>query len=43
MPIPLLEGFIPIDFMVQGRPGGVAVYPRIHSSDDKNEDAELYR
>jgi hypothetical protein len=43
IPMPLLEGFIPIDFMVQGRPGGVAVYPRIHSAETKNEDAELYR
>jgi hypothetical protein len=43
MPIPLLQGFIPIDFMVQGRPGGVSIYPRIHSVDDKNEDSELYR
>ena len=43
LPIPLLQGFIPVDFMVQGRPGGVAVYPRIHTAVDKNEDPELYR
>jgi hypothetical protein len=43
LPIPLLQGFIPVDFMVQGRPGGVAVYPRIHTAEDKNEDPELYR
>jgi len=42
-PIPLLEGFIPVDFMVQGKPGGVAVYPRIRTGVDKNEDPELYR
>ena len=43
LPIPLLQGFIPVDFMVQGRPGGVAVYPKIHTAEDKNEDPELYR
>ena len=43
LPIPLLEGFIPVDFMIQGRPGGVSVYPRIHGSADKGEDPELYR
>jgi hypothetical protein len=43
LPIPLLEGFIPVDFMVQGRPGGVSVYPRIHMDGDKGEDPELYR
>lgn len=42
-PIPLLEGFIPLDFMIQGRPGGVSVYPRIHSTADKGDDPELYR
>jgi hypothetical protein len=29
--------------MVQGRPGGVAIYPRIRTGQDKNEDPELYR
>jgi hypothetical protein len=43
LPIPLLEGFIPVDFMVQGRPGGVSVYPRIHMDGDQGEDPELYR
>jgi hypothetical protein len=43
LPIPLLQGFIPVDFMVQGRPGGVSVYPRIRTGEDKNEDPELYR
>ena len=43
LPIPLLQGFIPVDFMVQGRPGGVAVYPRIRIGEDRNEDPELYR
>ncbi|MGH7824177.1 MAG: tetratricopeptide repeat protein, partial [Candidatus Binatia bacterium] len=27
LPIPLLQGFVPVDFMVQGRPGGFSVYP----------------
>ncbi len=43
LPIPLLQGFIPVDFMVQGRPGGISVYPRIHMIGDKGEDPELYR
>jgi hypothetical protein len=43
LPIPLLQGFIPVDFMVQGKPGGVAVYPRIRTGEDKSEDPELYR
>ncbi len=43
MPIPLLEGFIPVDFMVQGRPGGVSLYPRIRTSGDAGVDPELYR
>ena len=43
LPIPLLQGFVPVDFMVQGRPGGVSVYPRIRTGESKNEDPELYR
>ncbi len=43
LPIPLLEGFIPVDFMVQGRPGGFSVYPRIHTRGDKGADPELYK
>jgi hypothetical protein len=43
LPIPLLEGFIPIDFMVQGRPGGFSVYPKIHTRGDKGADPELYK
>jgi hypothetical protein len=44
LPLPLLQGFIPVDFMVQGRPGGgFSVYPRIHTGQDKSEDPELYR
>jgi hypothetical protein len=39
----LLQGFMPVDFMVQGRPGGVSVYPRIHMRDDSGEDRELYK
>jgi hypothetical protein len=43
LPIPLLQGFIPVDFMVQGRPGGLSVYPKIHMRDDSGEDRELYK
>jgi hypothetical protein len=43
MPIPLLEGFIPVDFMIQGRPGGVSLYPRIRTGADTGADPELYR
>ena len=43
LPIPLLEGFIPVDFMIQGRPGGVSLYPRIHTGNVSGADPELYR
>ena len=43
LPIPLLQGFIPVDFMVQGRPGRFSLSPKIHLSKDKGEDPELYR
>jgi hypothetical protein len=43
LPIPLLEGFIPVDFMIQGRPGGVSLYPRIRTGGDSGADPELYR
>jgi len=43
IPIPLLQGFIPVDFMVQGRPGGISVSPRIRTGVDKGSDPELYR
>jgi hypothetical protein len=43
LPIPLLEGFIPVDFMVQGRPGGISLYPHIRTSGDTGADPELYR
>ena len=43
LPIPLLEGFIPVDFMVQGRPGGFSVYPKIQTRVDKGADPELYK
>jgi hypothetical protein len=38
-----LEGFIPVDFMIQGRPGGVSLYPRIHTGAVSGADPELYR
>ena len=43
IPIPLLQGFIPVDFMIQGRPGGISVYPRIRTGVDTGSDPELYR
>jgi hypothetical protein len=43
MPIPLLDGFIPVDFMVQGRPGGISLYPKIRTGADTGSDPELYR
>jgi hypothetical protein len=43
MPIPLLEGFIPVDFMIQGRPGGVSLYPKLRTGADSGADPELYR
>jgi hypothetical protein len=43
LPIPLLQGFIPVDFLLQGRPGGFSVFPKIHTTEDKSEDQELYR
>jgi hypothetical protein len=43
LPIPLLEGFIPVDFMVHGRPGGFSVYPKIQTRADKGADPELYK
>ena len=43
LPIPLLEGFIPVDFMIQGRPGGVSLFPRIRTGADTGADPELYR
>jgi tetratricopeptide (TPR) repeat protein len=43
LPIPLLKDFIPVDFMIHGRPGGFSVYPRIHAGKASGEDPELYR
>jgi hypothetical protein len=43
LPMPLLEGFIPVDFMIQARPGGVSLYPRIHTGATSGADPELYR
>ena len=42
-PIPLLQGFVPVDFMVHGRPGGISVFPRIRTGVDRGSDPELYR
>jgi hypothetical protein len=43
LPIPLLKDFIPVEFMIQGRPGGFSVYPKIQTGRIIGEDQELYR
>ena len=43
LPIPLLQGFIPVDFMLQGRPGRFSLFPKLHLYKDKGDDQELYR
>jgi len=44
LPIPLLQDFIPIDFLLQGRPGRPSLIPRIHRFyKEEGEDAYLYR
>lgn len=43
LPIPLLQDFIPVDFLFQGRPRGFSLFPRIHLYQDKSDDKELYR
>jgi hypothetical protein len=43
LPIPLLQGFIPVDFMVQAKPGRFSLFPKIRLSQDKGNDQELFR
>ncbi|MFQ5684041.1 MAG: tol-pal system YbgF family protein [Candidatus Binatia bacterium] len=43
LPIPLLQGFIPVDFLLQGRPGRFSVFPKIRFNKEKGDDLELYR
>jgi tetratricopeptide (TPR) repeat protein len=43
LPVPLLQDFIPVDFMLQGRPGRFSLFPKIHTYEDKGDDRELYR
>jgi hypothetical protein len=43
VPIPLLKDFVPVDFMIHGRPGGFSIYPKIHTGDAVGADPELYR
>ncbi len=44
LPIPLLQDFIPIDFLLQGRTGRPSISPRIHRFNKKEgEDDYLYR
>jgi tetratricopeptide (TPR) repeat protein len=44
LPIPLLQDFIPVDFLIQGRPGQPSLNPRIHRFNKKEgKDDYLYR
>ncbi|MBI2989350.1 MAG: hypothetical protein HYY45_21535, partial [Deltaproteobacteria bacterium] len=43
LPIPMLQGFIPVDFLLQGRPGRFSIFPKIHMQKSKDDDQELYR
>jgi len=43
LPIPLLKGFIPIDFLFQGSPGRFSIFPRIHIYKNNLDDSELYQ
>ncbi|MBI3001422.1 MAG: hypothetical protein HYY46_23655 [Deltaproteobacteria bacterium] len=43
LPIPLLQGFIPVDFLLQARPDRFSVFPKIHQFKDQGDDGELYR
>jgi hypothetical protein len=43
LPVPLLQGFIPVDFLFQGRPGRLSIFPQIHTRKEQTEDKELYR
>ena len=43
LPIPLLQGFIPVDFMLQGGPGRFSIFPKIQLHKDRGDDQELYR
>ena len=42
LPIPLLQDFIPIDFLLQGSTGRISLSPQIHRYKD-NDDSALYR
>lgn len=42
-PIPFLEGFVPVDFMISARPGGPSVTPYLRTGDDSIRDPHLYR
>lgn len=42
LPIPLLQDFIPVDFLLRARPGGPSLIPQIHRFQD-NDDSALFR
>jgi len=43
LPIPFLESFVPVDFMISARPGGPSLTPRLRTDPNNVEDAHLYR
>ncbi len=43
MPIPLLKDFIPVDFMLRGRPGLPSLTPQIREPKSSVDDPRLYR
>ena len=43
LPLPYLQGFIPVDFLLQGGPGRFSIAPKIHLKKGKVDDQELYQ
>jgi len=43
LPVPLLQGFIPVDFLLQGAPGRFSIYPKIQLRQETSGDSDLYR
>lgn len=43
LPLPYVQGFIPVDFLLQGGPGRLSISPKIHLRKEKIDDQELYQ
>lgn len=43
LPLPYLQGFIPVDFLFQGGPGRFSIVPKIHLKNEKIDDQKLYQ